>query len=136
MTPDEWNTLTPDEQAADLRQAIAAIPEEIADETRRSRFRDHCSGRRCHPIQNDIMRLFDFVEARRMRQPNVLNLLRATLNHFDPAAIRELVRIVQEEGQCGWWMHRRCRRLLDYCTTLEAVMTALADYAKSKRGIN
>lgn len=122
MTPEEWDAMTDEEQLADLQRALTGIQEEIREETKRSRFRDRWSRRKIHPVQNDINKLVGFVINRRMRQPGVTDLLRRVLHRVDTEAIRFLVEMVLQTGSCGWFMSRRCKRLLEYCDTIEAAL--------------
>jgi endonuclease III len=94
----------------------------VEQERLASRFRDRSSRQRVHPVQNDISRLVDFVAARRLRQPGVVDLLRRTLKHVDTDALRFLVSAVLDHGTCDRYMKRRCARLLGYCETIEAAL--------------
>jgi len=55
-----------------------------------------------------------------LRQPGVMNLLRRILHQTDTPAIRLLVEMVLTKGSCGWFMRRRCERLLAHCDQVEA----------------
>jgi hypothetical protein len=132
MTPEEWDTLDEKEQEDDLEQALAGIRDELREETSKSRFRDNCSRRRKHPIDNDFNKLLDFIIDRRRREPrSTFDAARIVLGMGDPKvnrpqAIRLLVSVVLAPGvrggSCGWLMRRRCKRLLEYCDTIEAAL--------------
>ena len=140
MTPEEWDAMTDEEQAEDLRQALARIPEEIADETRRSRFRDRCSRRRKHPINNDVSKLLDFIINR--RRHSAFAAARVVLGMEDGdklQAFRLLVAVTLAPGirggGCGWFMRRRCERILGYADTIESALAQRNRFRDSESGI-
>jgi hypothetical protein len=141
MTPEEWETLTDDEKADDLKRALDGIADEIREETKRSRFRDGWSRAKVHPIKNDFNKLLDFLLDRCRHSPRaVFDAARVVLrpeNGNLPQAIRLVVSVVLAPGvrggSCGWFMRRRCARLTNYADQLDQ---ALAYHAEWKRSTN
>ena len=106
------------------------IHAEVERERLASRYRDRSSRGHVHPIDADVGALIDFAASRRLRQPDVLNLLRRVLHRVDTPAIRLLVAMVLTKGSCDRHMKRRCARLIEYCDTLDFALAVKAEYAR------
>jgi hypothetical protein len=107
-------------------QDCRTIPDTLAAETRRSRYRDRCSGQRRHLLTHDMAMLFDVVMTSRRRQtPAVLDAARRVLRGTDTKALRVLIAAVLD-GNGDVAMRHRCERLLESCNTHEQAMAVLA----------
>jgi hypothetical protein len=124
--------------AEELNRAIENIPVEIADETRRSRYRDPCSHRRVHPVHHDIMSVFHFATDRRMRLPGVKDAARIVVSskpgdrQAKTKALRFLVDVILNHGATNPTIRRTCKRIEGYCDLVDAGRELLAAWEEIK----
>jgi len=129
--------MTDDERAELLKRDLEAIPEQIRIETSRSRYRDHGTRRRVHPLDHDLGALIEFAVDRRRREgPAVCDAARRVMTMVDTDALRFLIRVVLEHGQCNITVKRRCARLLAHCENLDAALALHVEWRRAHPMIN
>lgn len=102
----------------EFAEEVAAI---VAAETKKSRYRDSCSGERIHPIKADIRTVIYTISGYRVTRERVHELaglgLRV-LRHCDTRALRALA-LHGLETRGNWRVREACRRCIGYCNDIE-----------------
>jgi hypothetical protein len=116
------------------------IRDQVEAERQRSRYRDHFSRERKHPISNDLIKILDFVSSRRLGRDPLsatrrarLNACRSVLDSVDVNAMRVLIAAVKE-GCYDLTMEDRIIRLESYCDAIEMALSLMPRGGNPVRG--